>query len=93
MYPLDAIYGPRTYRAFQSEGGFNRRLRQTSQSSKEISKEEPLSATSYTELVDIVSFLSIMNKRHTLYFRGQRKDWALRPAIPPDLEITQRYLS
>jgi hypothetical protein len=81
MYPLDAIYGPRTYRVFKREGGFNGRLKKTSQSSKEVGKDEPLTATSYMELVDIVSFLSIMNKRLTLYFRGQMRDWALRPTI------------
>jgi hypothetical protein len=80
MYPLDAIYGPRAYRTFIREKAFDGNLKSTRQSPKEIRVDEPLSARSYTELVDVISFLSIMNKRHTLYFRGQTKEWDLIPA-------------
>ncbi len=79
MYPLEAIYGPSTYRTFERDRSFSGSLTRTRQSSKQVNADEPLAAGSYAELVDIVSFLSVMNKRHTLYFRGQTKDWPLRP--------------
>jgi hypothetical protein len=81
MYPLEAIYGPRAYRTFQCDKAFKGNLKHTLQSSKEANVDEPLAASSYTELVDVVSFLSVMNKRNTLYFRGQTRNWPLRPAI------------
>ena len=82
MYPLDAIYGPKTYRAFCSGKVLKgKSLKDTLQSSWEVAEDEPLLACSYTELVDIVSFLSIMNKRHALYFRGQGENWPLIPSI------------
>jgi hypothetical protein len=81
MYRLEAVYGPRTYKTFGREKTFNGKLTSTRQSWKQVSKE-PLAARSYADLVDIVSFLSVMNKRDTLYFRGQTKDWGpLQPAI------------
>jgi hypothetical protein len=80
MYPLDAVYGSRAYRAFYRDNAFRRNLKRTLQSSKQVATGKPLSAKSYTELVEIVSFLSIMNKRTSLYFRGQTQDWPLRPA-------------
>lgn len=79
MFPLDAIYGPLTYRRFDQDKMFKGGLKSTLQSSREADADRPLAAGSYTELVDIVSFLSIMNKRHTLYFRGQASNWPLRP--------------
>lgn len=79
MFPLDAIYGPFTYRRFDQDKMFKGGLKSTLQSSREVDADRPLAAGSYTELVDIVSFLSIMNKRHTLYFRGQASNWPLRP--------------
>jgi hypothetical protein len=79
MFPLDAIYGPLTYRRFDQDKMFKAGLKSTLQSSREVDADRPLAAGTYTELVDIVSFLSIMNKRHTLYFRGQASNWPLRP--------------
>ena len=79
MFPLDAIYGPFTYRRFDQDKMFKGGLKSTLQSSREVDADRPLAAGTYTELVDIVSFLSIMNKRHTLYFRGQASNWPLRP--------------
>jgi hypothetical protein len=80
MYPLDAIYGPKCYRTFNRENGFRGNLKSTSQSSDEVWMDDHITATSYTELEDIISFLSVMNKRHALYFRGQGENWIPYPA-------------
>src|ERR1700757_858523 len=76
MYPLDAVYGPKCYHAFDPNKGFPKRqiLTSTLQTPDEVWGDAPIKATSYAELVDIVSFLAVMNKRHALYFRGQGKD-------------------
>jgi hypothetical protein len=81
MYLLDPVYGPRTFRTFERNQAFPDGLASTRQTPQEISKDEPLLARRYAELMDIVSFLSVMNKRHTLYFRGQGSDWPLTPTI------------
>jgi hypothetical protein len=81
MYPIEAIYGPYAHRTFVHDKDFKGRLRRTRQSWKQVSESEPLTAKSYADLVDIVSFLSVMNKRQTLYFRGRTKHRPLRPAI------------
>src|SRR4051794_18016882 len=36
---------------------------------------EPWKVRTYSELVDVVSFLAVMNHRLELVFRGQRRDW------------------
>jgi hypothetical protein len=87
MYPLEEIYAHATYREFSQHNEIKslKNSRQNSISENNgtllisVNNDAPLSATSYTELVDIVSFLSIMNKRHTLYFRGQSDN---RPPTP-----------
>lgn len=81
VYPLDAIYGPFARRIFERDSAFKGNLKRTLQSPEQVSKDEPLTVSNYAELVDIVSFLSVMNKRHALYFRGQSENWPLRPAI------------
>ncbi|MCA0301934.1 MAG: FRG domain-containing protein [Proteobacteria bacterium] len=74
MYPLEAIYGPRSYRTFKNSPHLSDDLRGTRQSAKEVAEEAPLYAQNYAELLEIISFLSVMNKRHSLYFRGQVDD-------------------
>jgi hypothetical protein len=81
VYPLDAIYGPRARRIFERENGFTGNMRRTLESSQQVCDDEPLSTSSYEDLVDLVSFLAVMNKRHNLFFRGQRENWRLRPTI------------
>ena len=82
MYPLDTIYGPRAYNDFHKYGTLKGEgLKQTLQRSLDIYRHAPIIARSYAELVETVSFFSVMNKRHTLYFRGQATHAPLRPAI------------
>lgn len=105
MYPLDAVYGPKAYRTFLRERGFPTGLKDTLQSSSAVWADEPLEAESYEELIEIVSFISIMNKRHTLFFRGQGQHLEPLPGIfrrrwrslsgqsyelPPEPKIRQR---
>jgi len=74
MYPLDAVYGPLAYNTFQEHGSLKGEgLKKTLQRSSDIYKYAPLTAQSYAELIEIVSFFTVMNKRHTLYFRGQTR--------------------
>jgi hypothetical protein len=82
VYPLDAIYGPLARRIFEQKNGFPPDgLKKTLQSSKQVKNDAPLTASSYADLVDLVSFFAVMNKRHNLFFRGQRENWPLQPAI------------
>jgi hypothetical protein len=81
MYPLDEVYGHRAYRTFIDEGTLENKLKKSRQTPLDIFNDSPLTASSYTELVAIASFLSVMNKRHTLYFRGQGKHLDPIPAI------------
>jgi hypothetical protein len=82
MFPLDTVYGPRAYRTFLERGGQRgESLKSTRQSSLSILEDPPLIARSYTELIEMVSFFGVMNKRETLYFRGQVGDFPPCPAI------------
>jgi hypothetical protein len=81
MYPLEAIYGPKAHRAFHRVRKFKWSLTPTCQSARQVAKDEPLVARTYADLVSIVSFLSVMNKRHSLHFRGQGEDWPLKPTM------------
>jgi FRG domain len=81
MFPLDSVYGPRAYRAFQNQGAPASGLKHTRQRAVDIFGDEPLVATSYTELVDMVAFFSVMNKRQSLYFRGQGRHLPPIPAL------------
>ena len=82
MYPLDAIYGPLAYNTFHKCGELKGEgLKSTLQKSLDICGYDPIVVRSYAELVETVSFFSVMNKRHTLYFRGQATYAPLRPAI------------
>jgi hypothetical protein len=82
VYPLDAVYGPFCYNAFQEHGSLKgESLKSTLQRSSDIYEYEPLTARSYAELIETVSFFSVMNKRHSLFFRGQARHLPLRPTI------------
>jgi hypothetical protein len=79
MYPLDSIYGHKAYKGFlRGEEGSLKRYKQ---SSGGVGDGGFLHAGTYAKLVDIVSFLSVMNKRHTLHFRGQGQPLRPLPAL------------
>ena len=73
MYPLDSVYGPLTYNTFREVGTLaGKGLKSTRQRSYEIYDYVPLTARSYAELIETVSFFSVMNKggRYTFADRG-----------------------
>lgn len=80
MYKLEAVYGKAAY----DEWGRARPedLRPWRQSSADASSAAPWPVRSYDELLEVVSFLAVMNKRLTLVFRGQHRDFG---AVPPSL--------
>jgi hypothetical protein len=82
VYPLDAVYGPLTYNTFHKPGpSKGKSLKSTRQRACKIFDDVPLTARSYAELIEIVSFFGVMNKRWTLYFRGQGSHLSLHPTI------------
>jgi hypothetical protein len=75
MYRLDSTYGFNAYQAWIASGRKLDDLRPHKQSGRE---PQPMwSVRSYTELVEAVAFLSVMNKRLILYFRGQSGQFPL----------------
>jgi len=80
MYPLESVYGPKSFRSFHRNKGFSTSLKSEQQSPEEI-WNDPLQASRYEELLEIVSFLSVMNKRQSLFFRGQGAHFEPVPAI------------
>ncbi|MBR1122314.1 FRG domain-containing protein [Bradyrhizobium lablabi] len=80
MYPLDAVYGPAAYLEFERHKAL-RAMKSTLQDWEAVNNAASIEVDSYAKLVDVVSFLSVMNKRLTLHFRGQAENWPLRSAI------------
>jgi hypothetical protein len=90
MYEIEKIYGPVAYRTFQKEKAFKgKSLKGTRRSSKEVSRDDPLTVNSYKDLIEIVSFLSVMNKRYTLYFRGQGRTSLF--GLPSSVRVGYRW--
>lgn len=81
MYPLDAIYGPSAYKRFLREGKDFHSFKSELKPSSDHWLDEPLEARSFDELIEIVSFLSVMNKRSSLFFRGQGRHLEVIPCI------------
>lgn len=69
MYPLENVYSFKTYKAFKNRDD----IKDTKQTSKCIENEHgwKWEAKSYDELIEYISFLTCMNKRLVLYYRGQ----------------------
>ncbi len=71
MYPLKRAYSKKAYEDWKGGQSAVRR-----QPRKEIKSAAPLEVSNWDELREAVSFLSMMNKRQVLYFRGQRAHFA-----------------
>jgi hypothetical protein len=56
-------------------------LSDTRESSAAIARRPATQVSSFVELVSLIAFLSVMNKRLVLLFRGQRQDFPLRPTL------------
>lgn len=71
MYKLGKVYGKQSYDAWHE--GMVKDLSNTT-----VSPDEACAAVwevrSFRKLVEAVAFLTSMNKRHTLLYRGQRRD-------------------
>jgi FRG domain len=81
MYPLDAVYGPSAYKRFLREGKKFKSLKSELKPSLNHWLDEPLEARSFDKLMEIVSFFSVMNKRSSLFFRGQGSHLEAIPCI------------
>jgi hypothetical protein len=81
MYPLDAVYGPSAYKRFLREGKEFVSFKSELKPSSDQWRDEPLEAGSFDKLIEIVSFFSVMNKRSSLFFRGQGRHLEMIPCI------------
>lgn len=78
MYPLQQSYGRRTYRVWNEEKRDDLSGTQTNTSEA----REDWEVHSFSELLGCVAFLTSMNKRLTLFFRGQTSDeWEPLPML------------
>ena len=78
MYDLQLTYGMKSYKVWQDTRTDD--LRETRTSPGDAAKNE-WKVSSFRQLVERVSFLTSMNKRFTLYFRGQAKNFDPIPSI------------
>ena len=80
MHPLDSVYGPSAYKRFLQEG-----KKFSGECERKPSSfhwgDDTLEATSFDKLMEIVSFFSVMNKRSSLFFRGQGRHLEMIPCI------------
>ena len=81
MFPLESIYGPAAFRAFVGQEGISQGLKHTRQDALDAWRDSPIVAKNYEQLIEIVSFIGVMNKRHALFFRGQGRHRDPVPAI------------
>jgi hypothetical protein len=75
----EMYYGLDAWRLWLAEAPDN--LRRASRSSDKVATTDTCNVRSFRELVKLVSFLSVMNKRDRLLFRGQAEDRPLLPTI------------
>lgn len=78
MYEIKKRYG---YRAFRAWHATKPRDLTEYQSDTPEADSDIWVAHSYSELLDAISFLTAMNKRHTLFFRGQTRNVDPKPAL------------
>lgn len=78
MKPLDSSYGKNTYDVWNKNKPKN--LKSTKTTPNEAN-QNIWTVSSYRELLGAVSFLSVMNKRLTLFYRGQTKNIDPLPTI------------
>jgi hypothetical protein len=89
MYPVELLYSHKAHSAWQDRSARDEELKHARESADAIAASAAWEVTSWDELREAVSFLTLMNKRHVLYFRGQgvdpgqclpvlfRKEWSL----------------
>lgn len=78
----ELFYGIRSWQAWTEGRPSN--LSSWKTSGATVQRESPFEVTEYSELLRLVSFLNVMNKKHHLLFRGQSEDWPLLPSLLRD---------
>ena len=78
MHPLDQSYGKNTFSIWYSKRP--RDLTDT-QTNPTVASQDAWHVTSFNELLNCVAFLGAMNKRMTLFYRGQSRDYEPVPTI------------
>jgi len=74
LYPVELIYSIKAYEAWrwrEANPSTNLDLRDFRQGWREVAISRPWEVSSWDELRAAISFLTLMNKRNVLYFRGQ----------------------
>ena len=71
MCPLELIYSIKAFKKWSIEG--KRKLKKFRESSRIVRSGSFWDVKSWQELDEAVAFLTLMNKRHMLYYRGQKK--------------------
>ena len=87
MLPLLEAYGVHALEQWQlrrrlpSWDSRRRNLEDLKESSAAIGARPAADVKSFAELIDVVAFLSVMNKRYSLLYRGQSRDRPLLPTL------------
>jgi hypothetical protein len=76
MYPIDEAYSMAAHMEWRRQEalGISDELTEFKQSWKKVRDGQPWDVSSWDELREAIAFLTLMNKRIVLYFRGQGKD-------------------
>ncbi len=82
---MPGVYRTKSFREWEARLGLGdqRKMKDLSDTKErpEMMTSEVIDVDSYTRLVDIIAFLSVMNKNLILLFRGQQRDWEPRPSL------------
>ena len=81
MYELKRVYGKNTFDKWEASRPSGAESLECTQFSSRKAWEATWRVNSYQELKRAVDFLSVMNKRLALYFRGQSKRWDPVPSL------------
>lgn len=85
MRELTGVYGTYAFneweRRLEEDRSAAADLSDTKERSGQLSSGPPMEVKSFARLVDIVSFLSVMNKNLILLYRGQGEDHRLLPSL------------
>lgn len=85
LMTMSGIYGAKSFREWEARlrAGDHHGMKDLSDTreSAEMMTSEVINVDSYTRLVDIIAFLSVMNKNLVLLFRGQGRDWEPKPSL------------
>jgi hypothetical protein len=85
MKEAGELYGPHSYaeweRRRENDPAAALDLGDTKESARQLAAREPTVVNRFDRLIELVSFLTVMNKRYVLLYRGQGCDHRLLPAL------------